>query len=93
VEDYKYELRRDNAVIATGRIQLDDPPSPGDTLSLGGVEQGQPATFVERAEAKIPLGRMARPDDFQGALVYLCSDAASFVNGANVVVDGGKTIW
>jgi hypothetical protein len=35
VSDYKYELRRDNAVIATGRIQLDDPPSPGDTLSLG----------------------------------------------------------
>jgi hypothetical protein len=35
VGDYKYELRRDNAVIATGRIQLDDPPSPGDTLSLG----------------------------------------------------------
>jgi len=35
VGDYKYELRRDNAVIATGRIQLDDPPSPGDTLTLG----------------------------------------------------------
>jgi hypothetical protein len=35
VSDYKYELRRDDAVIATGRIQLDDPPSPGDTLSLG----------------------------------------------------------
>ena len=63
------------------------------TLSLGGVEQGQPATFIERAAAKIPLGRMARPGDFQGALVYLCSDAASFVTGANIVVDGGKTIW
>ena len=35
MSDYKYELRRDNVVIATGRIQLDDPPSPGDTLSLG----------------------------------------------------------
>ncbi|HEV7528592.1 MAG TPA: hypothetical protein VGO29_06825 [Solirubrobacteraceae bacterium] len=35
MSDYKYELRRDDAVIATGRIQLDDPPSPGDTLSLG----------------------------------------------------------
>ena len=35
MSDYKYELRRDNAVIATGRIQLEDPPSPGDTLSLG----------------------------------------------------------
>ena len=35
MEDYEYELRRGDAVIATGRIQLDDPPSPGDTLSLG----------------------------------------------------------
>jgi NAD(P)-dependent dehydrogenase (short-subunit alcohol dehydrogenase family) len=63
------------------------------TITLGGVEHGQPAAFLERAAAKIPLGRMARPDDFQGALVYLCSDAAAFVTGANVVVDGGKTIW
>ena len=63
------------------------------TISLGGVESGQPAAFLERAAEKIPMGRMARPHDFQGALVYLCSDAASFVTGANLVVDGGKTIW
>jgi NAD(P)-dependent dehydrogenase (short-subunit alcohol dehydrogenase family) len=63
------------------------------TISLGGVESGQPDTFMERASARIPMGRMAQPRDFQGALVYLCSDAASFVTGANLVVDGGKTIW
>lgn len=63
------------------------------TISLGGVESGQPDVFLERAAAKIPMGRMARPHDFQGALVYLCSDAAAFVTGANLVVDGGKTIW
>jgi NAD(P)-dependent dehydrogenase (short-subunit alcohol dehydrogenase family) len=63
------------------------------TITLGGVESGQPAEFLERAAQKIPLGRMARPHDFQGALVYLCSDAAAFVTGANLVVDGGKTIW
>lgn len=63
------------------------------TISLGGVESGQPAAFLERAAARIPMGRMAQPHDFQGALVYLCSDAAAFVTGANLVVDGGKTIW
>ena len=63
------------------------------TITLGGVESGQPAEFLERAAQKIPMGRMARPHDFQGALVYLCSDAAAFVTGANLIVDGGKTIW
>ena len=63
------------------------------TITLGGVESGQPAAFLARASGKIPLGRMAQPTDFQGALVYLCSDAAAFVTGANLVVDGGKTIW
>lgn len=63
------------------------------TISLGGVEAGQPAEFIERAAARVPLGRMAQPDDFQGALVYLCSDASAFVTGANIVVDGGKTVW
>ena len=63
------------------------------TITLGGVENAQPADFLERAAARIPMGRMAQPDDFQGALVYLCSDAAAFVTGANLVVDGGKTVW
>ena len=63
------------------------------TISLGGVESGQPARFLERAAARVPLGRMAQPSDFQGALVYLCSDASAFVTGANLVVDGGKTVW
>lgn len=63
------------------------------TITLGGVENGQPAEFLSRAASRIPLGHMARPTDFQGALVWLCSDASSFVTGANIVVDGGKSVW
>jgi NAD(P)-dependent dehydrogenase (short-subunit alcohol dehydrogenase family) len=63
------------------------------TITVGGVQNGQPADFLERAASRIPLGRMALAHEFQGALVYLCSDAASFVNGANLVVDGGKSVW
>lgn len=63
------------------------------TISLGGVENGQPREFLARAASRIPMGRMALPHEFQGALVYLCSDAASFVTGTNLVVDGGKSVW
>jgi NAD(P)-dependent dehydrogenase (short-subunit alcohol dehydrogenase family) len=63
------------------------------TITLGGVENGQPAAFLARAASRIPMARMALPHEFQGALVYLCSDASSFVTGANLVVDGGKSVW
>lgn len=63
------------------------------TISVGGVENGQPPEFLARAASKIPMGRMGLPHEYQGALVFLCSDASSFVTGANLVVDGGKSVW
>jgi NAD(P)-dependent dehydrogenase (short-subunit alcohol dehydrogenase family) len=62
-------------------------------ISPGGVFRNQPEAFVQRYEAKTPLGRMATEDDFRGAAAYLASDLAKYVTGQNFAVDGGWGIW
>jgi NAD(P)-dependent dehydrogenase (short-subunit alcohol dehydrogenase family) len=62
-------------------------------ISPGGVFAGQPEEFLSRLHALIPLGRMANVDEYQGAILFLCSDASSYMTGTNLVVDGGRTTW
>ena len=62
-------------------------------ISLGGVYNGQPDEFVQRLTELVPMRRMADVDEYQGSIVFLCSDASSYMTGANVVVDGGRTVW
>jgi NAD(P)-dependent dehydrogenase (short-subunit alcohol dehydrogenase family) len=62
-------------------------------LCPGGVENNPPAEFLHRIGKLIPMGRMARVDEYQGAVAFLCSDASSYMNGAVVSMDGGRTAW
>jgi NAD(P)-dependent dehydrogenase (short-subunit alcohol dehydrogenase family) len=63
------------------------------TLTPHGIENGQPAPFVEAFEARSPLGRLMDVSEAVGAVVFLASDASSYVTGTNVVVDGGWSAW
>jgi len=62
-------------------------------LSPGGVYNGQGEEFVQRLTSLIPLGRMASRDEYRAAVQFLCSDASAYLNGQNLVMDGGRSVW
>jgi len=59
----------------------------------GGVENGQPEPFLTGVNSRIPMNRLAQSNEYQGTLVWMLSEASSYLNGAIVPIDGGRTTW
>ena len=62
-------------------------------LSPGGVYEDQPDEFVKKISNLVPLGRMAKSNEYRSAVQFLCSDASSYMTGQNIVIDGGRSVW
>ncbi|KJR99416.1 MAG: oxidoreductase [Peptococcaceae bacterium BRH_c4a] len=63
------------------------------TLAPGGVYTGQPEEFVSRLTNLIPVGRMAEKDEYKSAVLFLVSEASSYMTGSTLIIDGGRTCW
>ena len=63
------------------------------TLCPGGISNNQPKEFVSKIKKLIPLKRMAKINDYDGIILYLCSDYSSYMTGSTIVCDGGRTAW
>ena len=62
-------------------------------LSPTGVYNNHPEDFVKKLSNIIPMGRMSDIDEYKGAIVFLCSEASSYMTGENLIIDGGKSVW
>lgn len=62
-------------------------------LSPGGIYEEQDTNFVKKISDLIPLGRMAKSNEYRSAVQFLCSDASSYMTGQNIVIDGGRSVW
>lgn len=61
-------------------------------IAPGGIYNGQPKTFVNKIKKLIPMGRLAKKDEYKSTILYLISDASSYMNGSVLTIDGGRTV-
>lgn len=63
------------------------------SISPGGVESGQNEIFKEKYSNRVPMNRMAKPEEIVGSVIFLASDASSYITGQNIIIDGGLSSW
>lgn len=63
------------------------------TLCPASLSNGQNEEFVKKLSTRIPMGRMSRPDEYPATVLYMLSEASSYMTGATVILDGGRTSW
>jgi len=61
-------------------------------VAFGGMEKNQDKAFIKKVSQLIPMGRMAKKNEYNNTILFLASKASSYINGSTVVVDGGRTI-
>ena len=62
-------------------------------LSPGGVYNGHNENFINKLSNLIPMQRMANLDEYKAAIIFLLSDASSYMTGQNIIIDGGRSVW